>query len=558
VTGGGIIPPLPRQARACRLGLALVPTPPMAEKPKKPHKLRARLPRGLADRGPAEIAATRAMVEKIREVYERYGFEPVETPAMEYTDALGKFLPDQDRPNEGVFSFQDDDEQWISLRYDLTAPLARYVAENFDHLPKPYRSYRAGYVYRNEKPGPGRFRQFMQFDADTVGSASPAADAEMCMMAADTMEKLGLAGNYVVRVNNRKLLDGVLDSVGLGGDQNAGRRLTVLRAVDKLDRLGVEGVRQLLGGGRKDESGDFTSGAGLDSQQIEVVEKLYAHQASRSQDFFMRRTQVDAASADDMTLVGDDQQVVADPRFLDTYEKLFQGNELAQSGIEELRAISNIVRSAGYGTRRIRIDVSVVRGLEYYTGPVYEVELLLETKDEKGRPVRFGSVGGGGRYDGLVSRFRGEPVPATGFSIGVSRLQAALTMLGKLDTTPEFGPVVVTVFDRDRVADYQRMVAALRNANIRAELYLGNPKNMGNQLKYADRRNSPCVIIQGSDEKARGEIQIKDLIEGAKAAAAIASNQEWRESRPAQFSCRENELVAKVREVLARHDVKWG
>src|SRR3979490_2985134 len=243
----------------------------MAEKSKKPQKLKARLPRGLADRGPAEIAATRAMVEKIRGVFERYGFEPVETPAMEFTDALGKFLPDQDRPNEGVFSFQDDDEQWITLRDDLTAPLARYVAENFDSLPKPYRSYREGYVYRNEKPGPGRFRQFMQFDADTVGSASPAADAEMCMMAADTMEELGLAGNYIVRVNNRKLLDGVLDSVGVGGDQNAGKRLTVLRAIDKLDRLGVEGVRQLLGGGRKDESGDVTTGAGLSESQTEAI-----------------------------------------------------------------------------------------------------------------------------------------------------------------------------------------------------------------------------------------------------------------------------------------------
>ena len=181
----------------------------MSDKPKKPQKLKARLPRGLIDRGPADIAATRAMTDKIREVYELYGFEPVETPAIEYTDALGKFLPDQDRPNEGVFSFQDDDEQWMSLRYDLTAPLARYVAENFDALPKPYRSYRFGWVFRNEKPGPGRFRQFMQFDADTVGSGSPAADAEMCMMAADTMEALGIPrGQYVVKVNNRKVLDG--------------------------------------------------------------------------------------------------------------------------------------------------------------------------------------------------------------------------------------------------------------------------------------------------------------------------------------------------------------
>jgi histidyl-tRNA synthetase len=499
----------------------------MADKPKKPQKLKARLPRGLADRGPAEIAATRAMVEKIRTVYERYGFEPVETPAFEYTDALGKFLPDQDRPNEGVFSLQDDDEQWISLRYDLTAPLARYVAERYgtENIVLPYRSYRFGYVYRNEKPGPGRFRQFMQFDADTVGTASggqsaAAADAEMCMMAADTMEELGIPrGAYVVKVNNRKVLDGVREAIGITDD---GQWLTVMRAIDKLDRLGVVGVSQLLGEGRKDESGDFTKGAGLSPADIALV---------------IGAIQSDKGSGSDARL---------------------DESEIGRQGRAELSEIRQLVVASGYGSDRIIIDPSVVRGLEYYTGPVYEVELLLDTKDEKGRPVRFGSVGGGGRYDGLVSRFRGEVVPATGFSIGVSRLQAALTMLGKLDTGREFGPVVVTVFDRERVADYQKMVAALRNARIHAELYLGNPKNMGNQLKYADRRNSPCVIIQGSDEKSRGEVQIKDLIEGARAAAAIASNQEWRETRPAQFSCKEEELVARVREVLSRHDVKWG
>ncbi len=494
----------------------------MAEKPKKPQKLKARLPRGLEDRDPAAIRATREMVEKIRAVYELYGFEPVETPAMEYTDALGKFLPDQDRPNEGVFSFQDDDEQWISLRYDLTAPLARYVGERYgtDSLVLPYRSYRVGYVFRNEKPGPGRFRQFMQFDADTVGSATPAADAEICMMAADTMEALGIArGSYVVKVNNRKVLDGVRDALGVVDD---GQWLTIMRAIDKLDRLGLDGVRQLLGAGRKDESGDFTKGAGLKDDDIALV----------------------------VSAIEQSKDAPIDPRL--------GASVVGQQGRDELDQISKLVTAAGYSEDRIKIDPSVVRGLEYYTGPVYEVELLLDTKDEKGRPVRFGSVGGGGRYDGLVSRFRGEPVPATGFSIGVSRLQAALTLLGKLDTRPEVGPVVVTVFDRDRVADYQRMVAVLRNEGIRAELYLGNPKNMGNQLKYADRRNAPCVIIQGSDEKARGEVQIKDLIEGAKAAAAIASNQEWRETRPAQFSCTEADIVAKVRDVLARHDVKWG
>jgi histidyl-tRNA synthetase len=506
------------------------------QKPKKPQKLRARLPRGLADRGAAEIAATRRMTETIREVFERYGFEPVETPAFEYTDALGKFLPDQDRPNEGVFSFQDDDEQWISLRYDLTAPLARYVAENFDALPKPYRSYRAGYVYRNEKPGPGRFRQFMQFDADTVGSASPAADAEMCMMAADTMEALGIPrGSYVVKVNNRKVLDGVMESIGLGGDENAGRRLTVLRAIDKLDRLGLGAVQRLLGEGRIDESGDFTKGAGLREEDAALINKLLSYQ-----------------DLDHILGFNDDFMFEHLPKLP------FQINQRYRDGFTELSAIVRQCRSAGYEQDRVRADVTVVRGLEYYTGPVYEVELLLETKDEKGRPVRFGSVGGGGRYDGLVSRFRGEPVPATGFSIGVSRLQAALTMLGKLDTKPEFGPVVVTVFGGE-IAGYQEMVATLRNANIRAELYLGNPKHsLGQQMKYADRRNSPCAIIQGSDEKANGKIQIKDLILGA-GLTEIKDREEYlKKQAEAQYEVGEDRIVEAVREVLARHGVKWG
>ena len=477
----------------------------MADKPNKPTKLKARLPRGLADRGPAEIAATRNMVEAIRAVFERYGFDPVETPAIEYTDALGKFLPDQDRPNEGVFSFQDDDEQWLSLRYDLTAPLARYVAENFQNLALPYRSYRFGWVFRNEKPGPGRFRQFMQFDADTVGAASMAADAEMCMLAADTMEALGIPrGSYVVKVNNRKILDGTMDSLQISED----KRLTTMRAIDKLDRLGIDGVKMLLGKGRKDESGDFTKGAELADSQIAGIVAAIAGKAEST-----------AASAGD----------------------------------QELSEIAALVEAAGYDDR-VRIDKTVVRGLEYYTGPVYEVELTFEVKDEKGRPVRFGSVGGGGRYDGLVSRFRGEPVPATGFSIGVSRLQAALAALGKVGEKPASGPVVVTVFDRDRIADYQRMVSALRAANIRAELYLGNPKNnIGAQLKYADKRGSPCAIIQGGDEKTRGEIQIKDLILGATLAATKDRDEYLKKQAEAQFAVKEDAMVEAVRKLLARH-----
>ncbi|HEX4408718.1 MAG TPA: histidine--tRNA ligase [Xanthobacteraceae bacterium] len=499
----------------------------MSEKLEKSNKLKPRLPRGLADRGPAEIAATRAMIDKIRAVYELYGFEPVETPAIEYTDALGKFLPDQDRPNEGVFSFQDDDEQWLSLRYDLTAPLARYVAENFDTLPKPYRSYRVGWVFRNEKPGPGRFRQFMQFDADTVGSSSPAADAEMCMMAADAIEALGIPrGSYVVKVSNRKLLDGVMDAIGI----SEGQRLTALRAIDKFDRLGREGVKQLLGTGRKDDSGDFTRGAGLKEDQIDPLIGMLE--------------------------VGDFTTLIGGPS-VDTFrwsvdKTPFKINTVFREGATELVTIGELVSSSGYDEDRIRIDPSVVRGLEYYTGPVFEVELTFSTDGQDGSP-RFGSVGGGGRYDGLVSRFRGEPVPATGFSIGVSRLLAALEYIGKVETKAETGPVVVTVFDRDRIADYQQMVAQLRDAGIRAELYLGSGK-FGPQMKYADKRNSPCVVIQGSDEKAKGEVTIKDLIVGAELAKLEKGRDEYLQKQAdAQRCVPEGDLVAAVREVLTRH-----
>ena len=507
----------------------------MADKSEKANKLRARLPRGLADRGPGEIAATRAMIEKIRAVYELYGFEPVETPAIEYTDALGKFLPDQDRPNEGVFSFQDDDEAWLSLRYDLTAPLARYVAENFDTLPKPYRSYRVGTVFRNEKPGPGRFRQFMQFDADTVGSSSPAADAEMCMMAADTMEALGIPrGSYLVKVNNRKVLDGVLEAIDLGDEANAVKRLTVMRAIDKLDRLGKEGVRHLLGQGRKDESGDFTKGAGLSDKDANLILEFVAP----------------ALPTENLsgTKPGESDILFIMPR---TWDPLATNPKFREGG-QELLTIKRLLEQAGYDQDRVAIDQTVVRGLEYYTGPVFEVELTFSTDGKDGSP-RFGSVGGGGRYDGLVSRFRGEPVPATGFSIGVSRLLAALEYLGKVDLKSEPGPVVVTVFDRDRIADYQNMVSALRHAGIRAELYLGSGK-FGPQMKYADRRNSPCVVIQGSDEKAKGEVTIKDLIVGAELAKLEKGRDEYLQKQAeAQRAVPETKLVEAVREVLARH-----
>ncbi len=494
----------------------------MSDKQKKPQKLKARLPRGFVDRSASDIRAVNEMTSKIRAVYEHYGFDPVETPLFEYTDALGKFLPDSDRPNEGVFSLQDDDEQWMSLRYDLTAPLARHVAENFNEIQLPYRTYRAGYVFRNEKPGPGRFRQFMQFDADTVGAPGVQADAEMCMMMADTLEALGIKrGDYVIRVNNRKVLDGVLEAIGLGGDDKAGQRLNVLRAIDKLDKFGPEGVALLLGPGRKDESGDFTKGAGLDAGQIEKVLffvgiKDYAENAAR-------------------------------------LAELVAGTSKGVEGVDELNFIGSLVTSAGYQADRIKIDPSVVRGLEYYTGPVYEAELLFDVTNEKGEKVVFGSVGGGGRYDGLVSRFMGQPVPATGFSIGVSRLMTALKNLGKLGMDEVIEPVLVTVMDGDveAMGRYQRFTQQLRAAGIRAEMFQGNWKKFGNQLKYADRRGCPIAIIQGGDERAQGVVQIKDLIEGKRLSGEIEDNASWREARVAQETVPEAELIEKVKAMLA-------
>lgn len=497
----------------------------MAKKIKTKRPL-ARLPKGFRDIEAVEIRGMKAMLTKIEAVYERYGFEPLETPAFEYTDALGKFLPDADRPNAGVFSLQDEDDQWMSLRYDLTAPLARYVAQHFDALPKPFRRYATGTVWRNEKPGPGRFRQFTQFDADTVGTESIAADAEICMLAAETMEALGFErGEYRIRVNNRKLLDGVLEGIGIDVDPAGAageQRLTILRAVDKLDRLGVEGVRLLLGGGRKDESGDFTKGAGLEADKIDRIVQL-----------------VSAGDDDTRAVMG-------------ALTPLVSESARGQEGLSELADLDGLVRAAGFGPDRIQIDPTIVRGLDYYTGPVFEAELTFEIEGDDGQPIRFGSVGGGGRYDDLVARFTGRPAPATGFSIGVSRLQAALQVLGRSQGVSVHPPVVVLVMDYDDVPRYQAMVTTLREAGIRAEMYLGT-SGMKAQMKYADKRGAPCVVIQGPDELASGEVQIKDLIEGKKAAEAIKDNKEWKETRPAQFSVEEDKFAAAVADVLARH-----
>ncbi|WP_339637862.1 histidine--tRNA ligase [uncultured Sulfitobacter sp.] len=494
-------------------------------KPKKTPRPKAQTPKGFRDYFGTEVTHRAEMLSKIAAVYHRYGFDALESSGVETVEALGKFLPDVDRPNEGVFAWQEDSEgdkpgDWLALRYDLTAPLARVYAQHRNDLPVPYRRYAMGPVWRNEKPGPGRFRQFYQCDADTVGAPSVAADAEICAMLADCLEEVGIArGDYVVRVNNRKVLNGVLEVAGLAGDDKDTERGIVLRAIDKLDRLGPEGVRALLGEGRKDDSGDFTKGAGLEDAQADVV--MGFMQAKR-----------DSGA-----------ETVARLR------ELVAGSDVGVQGVDELELISDLLAAGGYGPDRVEIDPSVVRGLGYYTGPVFEAELTFEIRDEKGRARNFGSVAGGGRYDDLVKRFTGQEVPATGVSIGVDRLLAALAAKGRLEGEAT-GPVVVTVMDRDRMADYQAMVAELRQAGIRAEVYLGNPKNFGNQMKYADKRQSPVVVIEGGDEKDRGVVQIKDMVLGAQLAQE-ASHDEWKE-RPNQYEVPRADLIKAVRDILDR------
>ncbi|MCK8483113.1 histidine--tRNA ligase [Aliiroseovarius sp. S2029] len=490
----------------------------MAKQKKQPRP-KAVTPKGFRDYFGAEVDERKVMLDQIAAVYHRYGFDALESSAVETVEALGKFLPDVDRPNEGVFAWQDEDESWLALRYDLTAPLARVYAQHRNDLPTPYRRYAMGPVWRNEKPGPGRFRQFYQCDADTVGTASMAADAEICAMLADTLETVGIPrGDYVVRVNNRKVLNGVLEVMGV--DEGPVRD-AVLRTIDKFDKVGEAGVRELLGQGRLDASGAYIDGVGLSDEQAEPVLAFLTSKGNTA----------DQTLANLRRAVGD--------------------SAIGAEGVAELEEIAMLLAAQGYGPDRIVIDPSVVRGLGYYTGPVFEAELTFEILDEKGRPRQFGSVAGGGRYDDLVKRFTGQAVPATGVSIGVDRLLAALRAKGRMGGK-QVGPVVVTVMDKARLADYQAMVGELRGAGIRAEVYLGNPKNFGNQLKYADKRGSPVAIIAGSDEFEAGKVQVKDLILGAKI-AENATLEEWKE-RPSQFECDRSELVAKVREIVEGYD----
>ncbi len=483
-----------------------------------------RLYRGFRDQFAADVAARDRMLTAIKEVYERYGFTPLETPAVEYVEVLGKFLPESQTPESGIFAFPNEDQEWVALRYDLTASLSRVFAQYVD-LPRPFRRYQVGPVWRLEKPGPDHFREFYQFDFDIVGAKTMMSDAEACCVLCDALEAIGIQrGKYVIKVNNRKVLNGVLEACGLGlinAEDPAAVPMNVLRSIDKFDRLGWAGVKELLTTGRQDASGDLTPGLDLAEP---VVEAIRVYLAVQDPD---RGAVCDRLGA-----------VIGESR-------------LGREGIDELREINDYLTALGYGSERVVFDPTVVRGLGYYTGPVYEAVLTFDVTDELGSVKSFGSIGGGGRYDGLVKRFTGQETPATGASIGVDRLMAALKLLGVTGSQTGAAEVLVSAMDKSRPREYMRMAQDLREGGIRTELYLGS-KGISGQFKYADKLGIRLVVIAGEDEFAKGEVQIKDLDEGAELAQEVLDRETWRKDRPAQWAVKRENLVAACRERLGK------
>lgn len=518
------------------------------------NRPQARLPRGFRDIFSDYYKLRQQILDKIRAVYENYGFEPLETPAVEYVETLGKFLPESEQPDAGIFAFQVE-SQWHALRYDLTAPLSRIVAM-YPELPRPFRRYQVGPVWRVEKPGPGRYREFYQFDIDTVGSGLMAADAEICMVLADSLEALGFKrGEYLIKANDRKVLDGLIgNSISMISHDNYQKivmqwaekkykqtaqekfeavigfpsisefmvehKLDIMRSIDKLDRIGINGVIMLLKDGRKDETGDFKAGCFLDNSQIEpIVNYLKLDCSTRA-------------------------------KYLDGIARL-DLSDVGREGLKELREIDEFLTGAGYGDDRIIFDAQIVRGLSYYTGPVYEALLTIPTTDDKGRAMQFGSVGGGGRYDNLVERFTGQKIPATGASIGVDRLLMAYRQRQQKTAQPTT-QVLITVMDRPRLTDYQKMADEIRRAGIATELYLGK-KGIGQQTKYADQRGMIVAVIAGEDEFNAGIVTLKDLKLGEQLAEGITDREEWRKGQPAQMQVKREKLVEAVREILGRY-----
>lgn len=489
------------------------------------YKLKPRLIKGFRDIFASNYLARQWMIEQIRSVYESYGFIPLETPALEYVDNLGKHIQETDSAEEGIFAFRND-EELIALRYDLTAPLSRVFAQYSD-LTRPFRRYQLGTVWRNEKPGIGRFREFYQFDIDIVGSNKMSAEAEICHIVCLCMEKLNIArGEYLVRVNNRKVVNGIMESCGIEHSDSDGKPtfqcLTTLRAIDKLDRLGMDGVVALLGKGRKDETTHFTKGAELSDSQIEYIQKYLGVSPEK-------------------------RNVSCDELF-----ELVKDSEIGKEGIDELQQIDSILTALEIAEDRVVFDPTVVRGLSYYTGPVFET-VLTSCTNEKGDPIDIGSVFSGGRYDGLIERFTGQKVPATGASIGLDRLLEALRMSGKIKQRKATAQVFVTTMDKSLTNEYHKLANYLREEGFNTELFTGNGK-LNKQLKYADKWEIPIAILLGSNELEENKVSIKDLYHGREIAATISDRETWKE-HPAQLTVDRADLVKTLHDILKKYNL---
>jgi len=476
---------------------------------KKTFKPTSELPNGFADRQEEELLIRDLLISNIKKIMSKYGFQYLETPSFEYTDSIGKFLPDKDRPSEGVFSFEDE-KKWLSLRYDLTAPLARYAAKNFDSLPRPFKRFQLGTVWRNEKPGPGRFREFLQFDADYIGTNNLFSDAELCFLISEILNSCGLEkSEFIIKISNRKLSKGLLEKLNITDEQ---KQSITLRAIDKLDRVGVEGVQYLLGKGRKDKSGDFTKGAELEETQIKEIIKFL------------------------------NIKNLSDKNF-ERIKEIATDNKSMNDGIKELELMEKYFSLFNF-TNYI-FDPTVVRGLEYYTGPIFEANLTFGVKNNKGQEIEFGSVGGGGRYDDLVKRFNNQDCPSTGISVGLDRLIYAILQKNKIKAEKK-NPVLICVFDEKYMDFYIKILNVLRSKNISAEIYSGS-SNIKSQFKYADKRGCDFVILCGDDEVSKNVVTIKNLNVGKQMSENIKDRSEWKQSSEAQKTVAFDQLLNEIK-----------
>ncbi|MFH1373930.1 MAG: histidine--tRNA ligase [bacterium] len=469
----------------------------------KPRKIKPRVLKGFRDYPPGEQIARQEMIGKVRQVFELMGFLPLQTASLEYAEALLGPHYTEDSLAE-LFGFCGPDDVDMALRYEFTLSLARYVAGN-PTLALPFRAYQYGNVWRVDKPGPGRFREFAQFDIDIVGTQNLLADAEIIAAMVTTMQELGVK-NFKVRYSNRKILNGLIRYAGIAEDKSS----DVMRVIDKLEKQGREAVLQELGDGRVDKSGDKIKGLELPTEQIDHIERF-----------------LDIAEA---------QQ--GDP--LTHVEELLGEMEAAREGIKELREIQSYLTAMQVPDDKVTIDLTVVRGLGYYTGPVFETSLLDLPE--------YGSVFSGGRYDNLVERFVNRPVPAVGSSIGPDRLLAALIELNALSLTSATSQVLVTVMDREHLSDYLEILHRLREAGIPSEIYSGDTKNLTRQIKYADKVGIPFAVIAGSDEFESSKITVKNLAAGREKALSTGDRAEWLKAEEIQVTI----PVADVVEFLRR------